>query len=406
MNGDKGYKFNILIQKYQNGELKGSQKALMDEWFDSLDSGEEDSWTASERSALREKIMARLESDPAVPLIRLPVRRRRVPYAAALLLLAIAGSFYFYGRFVNRTPTIDNLHTTVDQHDLPPGGNKATLTLADGRVVELSEVHDGIIIGDDIRYVEGSVVIKGGPKTEDKRAADNRTTQYAVLTIPRGGQYQVVLPDGSKVWLNSASTLRYPMRFTDGKREVELEGEAYFEIASRQNTIGNRIPFLVKTPNQTVEVLGTQFNISAYAEESETKTTLVDGEVRVSSAGSNASDNGRGDVSSLTSHISHLLSPGQESVLTPSGIQIRKANMESAIAWKSGIFHFDDTPFKQMMTQIARWYDIEVVYEGEAPAEVFSGKMSRNVNLGVLLSFLKDSGIDLRIEGNRLIVNN
>lgn len=379
-------KFDILIQKYQNGELKDSERLLMDRWFDSLDSGKQQPWTAEEQEMLCQRIMADIEPEGVKEMQSVPFYRKRwIPYAAAVLLIATIGSLYFLQQRapIVQLPDLSEAQHMVDPQDILPGGNKATLTLADGRTIVLSEAHEGIVIGDgEIRYDDGDALL-----ADD--VADALRGQYATLSIPRGGQYQVVLPDGSKVWLNAASTLKYPLRFADHAREVELEGEAYFEIASRQDVSGKHVPFLVNTPGQTVEVFGTQFNVFAYADEVETRTTLVSGQVRV--------------MVSDTQQAS-LLAPGQESVIHGSGMRIHKANVASAIAWKSGIFHFEETPFPQMLKQIARWYDIDVVYEGSAPNEVFSGKMSRNVNLGVLLKFLKDSGINMRIEGKILTV--
>jgi len=195
------------------------------------------------------------------------------------------------------------------------------------------------------------------------------------------------LADGTKVWLNSASTLRYPSRFDGDERIVEMEGEAYFEVAPFSSKSPR--PFLVKTENQTLKVLGTHFNVSAYADEEETKTTLVEGAVQ---------------IVNLKTKRMNTLKPGEQSIVRSTQTEIYNVNPETAVAWKSGIFHFEDTPFEQMMRQIARWYDIEVNYQGKIPEELFTGKMNRNVNLQVFVNFLKDSGIRSHIEGRRLIV--
>src|SRR5690606_3776846 len=202
-----------------------------------------------------------------------------------------------------------------------------------------------------------------------------------------GGTYQITLSDGTEVWLNAASTLRYPAQFDDAERTVELDGEGYFEVAPSSD--GTAWPFRVKTEQQTVEVLGTHFNVAAYSDEEETRTTLVEGAVR---------------VTNLKANETNRLSPGEQSVLHGDRTEIRQVNPQTAIAWKQGVFHFDHTPFDQMIKQIDRWYDIEVQYHGRIPNEVFSGKMSKHVNLGVFVDFLKDSGISSRIHGRTLIV--
>lgn len=382
MNRDK---FDILIHKYQHGELKGAEKELMDQWFDSLASDESGRWTAKEREALQRKIMAKLDIEKQAVPTRFIAFKKWIPYAAAVFLIATVGSIYlFYSRsHIVQVPMMSETEIGSGHENIGPGRNKATLMLANGTTVTLSEAYGGIVTEEgEIKYEDGNTLF-----AEEQIGTE---IPYATLVIPRGGQYQVVLPDGSKVWLNSSSTLKYPLRFSEGERTVELEGEAYFEVAQRQTLSGERIPFVVTTSHQTVEVLGTTFNVFAYADETETKTTLVSGEVRV--------------VRSDTKQ-SGMLRPGEESVVQgSSGIQVKPTNIDAATAWKSGIFHFDETSSSQMLKQIARWYDIEIVYEGAPPKEVFTGKMSRNVNLGVLLKFLNDSGISLHLEGRKLIV--
>lgn len=382
MNRDK---FDILIYKYQHGELKDAEKKLMDQWFDSLASDENRGWTAEEQEALQRKIMMKIDVAEQPAPVRFIALRKWIPYAAAVLLMATVGGMYlWYPRpSAVQLPMISEMEVGLDQENIRPGTNKATLTLADGTTVALSEAYAGIVTEQGaIKYADGNILF-----AEEQMGAE---IPYATLAIPRGGQYQIVLPDGSKVWLNSASTLKYPLQFDEHERAVELEGEAYFDVAHQHSPSGDRIPFMVTTAHQTVEVLGTTFNVAAYVDEADTKTTLVSGEVRV--------------VRSDTKQSS-MLRPGEESVIYgSSGIQVKPVNVEAATAWKSGIFYFDETSSSQMLKQISRWYNIEIIYEGTPPKEVFTGKMSRNVNLGVLLKFLKDSGINLHLEGEKLIV--
>lgn len=382
-------KFDILIKKYQNGTLKDSERELMDQWFNSLDSEEHYHWTEAEQERLYQSILAETDlnrKSPDYQASNTPMGKKWVPFAAAIVLItSIVGLLYYINNYENGNQlaaTGDALPQPAPEEILP-GTNKATLTLVDGRTVTLSEHYSEIVIGDgEIRYDDGSSLFGGNLQEAE--------STYATLTVPRGGEYQIVLPDGSKVWLNSASTLKYPLQFRKSERLVELEGEAYFDIAHQQNASGERVPFLVKTPAQTVEVLGTKFNIAAYADEQETRTTLVSGQIRVT----------RSDTREI-----NILNPGEQAVISANpGIQIHSANIAAATAWTSGIFYFDETPFQAMMKPISRWYDIEVIYEGVAPDEVFSGKMSRNVNLGILLEFLKDSGINFKIQGKKLIV--
>jgi len=382
MNTDK---FKILIQKYQAGKLNGKQKALLDQWFQTL--GEESNsppWTPAQLESLGKRILTEIQREATTVK---PVRRlipRWLPYVAASLVFVALGTLYYY-TFIPKKPR--QLSLALVQ-DVAPGGNRATLTLADGRVVNLSQSQSGIVIGDGITYLDGSTVFgQGAGSTEQEAQHTGVTTDNLQLTTPKGGTYQITLADGTKVWLNSASTLRYPSRFDGDERIVEMEGEAYFEVAPFSSKSPR--PFLVKTENQTLKVLGTHFNVSAYADEEETKTTLVEGAVQ---------------IVNLKTKRMNTLKPGEQSIVRSTQTEIYNVNPETAVAWKSGIFHFEDTPFEQMMRQIARWYDIEVNYQGKIPEELFTGKMNRNVNLQVFVNFLKDSGIRSHIEGRRLIV--
>jgi len=382
-------KFDILIQKYQNDELAGAEKKLMDQWFDSLESEQSHRWTEGEVEDLKRRIMAVVEKERSAS-IRPIWFKKWLPYAAAILLFVAFGSVYYvyFHQDTVQVPMLSDTHMPLSQEDdVAPGRNRAILTLTDGTTVALSESQEAIVVaGGEIKYENGRPLFD-----KDSRSSEAKIS-FAELSIPRGGQYQITLPDGSKVWLNSASILKYPLQFGDQERVVELEGEAYFEIAAKQTPSGKRVPFRIITAHQSVDVLGTRFNISAYADEADTRTTLVSGQVRVAKSGTDQTA---------------ILKPGEEAVVrSSSDIYTRPANIDAAIAWKSGIFHFDETPFPQMLKQIARWYDIDVVYEGVQPKDVFSGKMSRNVNLQVLVKFLRDSGIRLQIEGKKLIVKN
>ncbi len=368
-------KFKRLIEKYQSGELTGEQRALLDQWFDSIGDTESSHWTPDQLEALGSRVRDRLQTESLATIASPRPFRRWLPYVAAALLLSALGTTYYY----LSSPYKQSLPVTASTQDVEPGGNKATLTLADGQKINLSTEQTGVIIGNEITYADGSSVLNTQQQTLD-------VSKPLSLSTPKGGTYQITLPDGTKVWLNSASTLQYPSRFDKPARIVELEGEAYFEVASSSH---KPRPFRVKTKEQTVEVLGTHFCITAYIDEPETKTTLVEGAVK---------------VFNLKTNRANQLKPGEQSIIRDAETEIRNVNTETVIAWKNGIFYFEETPFEQMMKQIDRWYDIEVFYHGSAPMELFSGKMSKNVNLQVFVDFLKDSGVHSRIKGRQLIV--
>ncbi len=328
---------------------------------------------------------------PYVPRPGAAVRRigRWLPYAAAILIASTVAIWAFFGdRTRNRPPAA----LQVNQTGIMPGGNRATLTLSDGRTIALSSEQQGIVVQDGITYLDGTVVL--GDST-------NSQTHTLALTTPKGGTYQITLPDGSRVWLNAASTLRYPSRFTDHERVVELSGEAFFSIRSQpsalptgQAGIGDqpkaaRLPFRVMTKGQTVEVLGTAFNISAYVDDSETKTTLVEGRVRLEANGA-----------------SLQLAPGEQGVSTKNGLSKHEINTQPYTAWKDGKFAFTGKPFGQAIGEIARWYDLEVVYTDGIPDETLFGGAYRNENLSIILQLLTSHRVDYQLSGKQLIIQN
>ncbi len=350
--------------------------------------------------------------------IRKPRKLTWLPYAAAIIF-ALAVGIYVY-QVSDKQLTVGNLV----EADIQPGGNRATLTLADGRTIALSSEQSGIVVGDDIKYLGGIEVLEQGARSKEQGQHSpfgmengNHNTQYAILTTPKGGTYQLTLADGTKVWLNAASTLKYPERFDDKERVVELEGEAYFEVSYQLSAVSNqllvdgrkqaesrqpiakKVPFLVKTATQTVEVLGTQFNISAYDDDADTKTTLVEGKVHVTA-------DGQGAAIRNTQYA--ILSPGQQSIVNQENIHVNNVDVSGFIGWKSGDFVFNGTELRDAMKQLSRWYDVEVVYEGHIPRTPFYGSISRNYSLTKLLNVLKEGKVNFSIQQhgstNRLIV--
>ncbi|MBC7915351.1 MAG: FecR family protein, partial [Pyrinomonadaceae bacterium] len=218
-----------------------------------------------------------------------------------------------------------------------------------------------------------------------KQSTSNKTEAINTLTIPKGGQYQLVLSDGTKVWLNSASVLRFPVTFTGSQRRVELTGEGYFEVAKNKQQ-----PFIVSANGAMVQVLGTHFNVSAYSDDESVNTTLIEGSVRL-----------------LKEKNAVILMPGQIGITTSANqkIMVEKANLEHTMAWKNGYFLFYDLDLKTIMKQAARWYDIDVEYKGSMGSEQYSGKISKYKDISELLENLKLTGtVNFTIEGRRVIV--
>jgi len=294
--------------------------------------------------------------------------------AAALVFLLI--SFYF----IKDQPDRGNSTVVLTPERILPGSNRATLILADGRTVDLSADKNGIVVKDGIKYADGSTVVTQQP--------DKSAIVQARLSTPRGGQYKITLADGTDVWLNAASTLTYPIEFSGREREVTLEGEAYFEV-----TRDEARPFIVNTAKQRTEVLGTSFNINAYDNETLTKTTLLNGSVRVQASAANPAK-GR------------ILVPNQQSIIgNDENIRIYKVDPAKVVAWKEGIFNFHGLSIDESLKQIERWYDIDIIYQGVKPEGYLGGRMSRGVKLSTFLEFLeKDFHIQSELKEDRTLL--
>lgn len=312
------------------------------------------------------------------------LRSRWIPYAAAAILIAASMVIWFFVDSDSPSTRSLETQTTRVSNDVAPGGNRAVLILDNGSTFNLSENQEGIIIGDNIRYEDGTSIFE----SDHTAPGAEISPQYATLSTPKGGTYHITLSDGTKVWLNAASTLRYPTKFSGTDRVVELDGEAYFSVVPNAN---RPTPFKVLSQGQEVEVLGTEFNVYAYPEEQTTKTTLLEGHVRVHLRSSNASN-------------SYDLIPGQQATNEHSHVRVSEVDVNRYIAWKTGMFYFNQTPFEELMNQIERWYDVDVVYKSGIPKDTFGGKIRRDVSLLTVLELLKASEIDYYVDGNQLII--
>jgi ferric-dicitrate binding protein FerR (iron transport regulator) len=298
--------------------------------------------------------------------------------AAAILLIACLGVFQFWLNRNNSHPIAKNSkHPIID---IAPGGNKATLKLADGTIVTLNDSVNGF----QATQQNVKLVIKNGEITYQSLGQNNEII-YNTITTPRGGQYKLLLDDGTKVWLNAASSIKYPTTFSGDERIVELTGEGYFEVAHDASK-----PFKVLLPGiGRVDAIGTAFNINAYSDERLTKTTLVEGKVKV--AFGNKTD---------------FLIPGQQAQLTPSGklLVLNQVDVDEVVAWKNGQFNFKQMNVENIMRQIGRWYEIEVIYNGPVSQETFSGIVSRNSHLMEVLKIMEEGGVRFKIEGKKINV--
>lgn len=296
-------------------------------------------------------------------------KKKKYPFyylAAAVILIACSVATYmFYFQQSAALPAVSQLH------DADPGSDKAVLLLADGTAIHLDEVDRGILADKD-----GLTIIKSedGLLTVQPSNNQSRLPETHTISTPRGGQYQVLLPDGTKVWLNASSSLSFPSFFGDDERRVTLNGEGYFEVAESNN--GNRPSFFVETASQQIEVLGTHFNVNAYADEKSTNTTLIEGNVRI-----------------ITLQRSTLLKPGQQSQVDPNGsLSVTPIDLETVMAWKNGDFIFVDEDIPSIMRKISRWYNVDVVFMDNLLHETYNAQISREKKLSEVLQILRLSG--------------
>ncbi|MBW7840774.1 MAG: FecR domain-containing protein [Chitinophagaceae bacterium] len=313
-------------------------------------------------------------------------RHRWTRIAAAVIAFTILAGGYWWSMQSRHNPQqlAEANHENQYQNDLEPGGNKAVLTLADGSTIILDSINSGAISTQGnvmvIKLSDGQLSYKVSAQKEA-----GATISYNTITTPKGGQYQLELADGSKVWLNAASSLTFPTAFSGAQRNVKMKGEAYFEVSKDASK-----PFIVSAGEVSVEVLGTEFNVNAYEDEENLKTTLLKGAV-------NVTDNRQ----TIT------LVPGEQARFNHSNHQLKTlkgVDVNSVIAWKNGFFSFNDASLKEVMQQLARWYDVDVVYEGTVKEREFGGKIDRNANASQVLKILEESNVHFRIEGKKIIV--
>lgn len=317
--------------------------------------------------------------------------------AAAAVILLIAGATYWFTTKNTTAQPAPVATKTTTPIDAAPGGNHATLTLANGSVIVLDQAKEG-----DLAHQGGARIVKpdSGQLVYYPATAASASVEYNTISTPRAGQFHIILPDGTHVWLNAASSLRFPTAFSGKTREVQLSGEGYFEVAHDAAK-----PFITTIPAATaggrgerVEVLGTHFNINAYNDESDIKTTLLEGSVKIG----NARQVGAG-------WQSVILKPGQQAILSQSSqasqsISVQTADIQKVIAWKNGFFEFNDLSLPAIMRQISRWYDVDVSLQASYPDKRFGGRISRKLNLASIVSMLETYGVHFKMENNKLIV--
>jgi transmembrane sensor len=359
-------------EQYLNGKATEKEKAMLEAWYLELGEGAAD--VPEERiRAIQEEIFQKLPGNGGT---KFPTGILLAAAAIAVIMVSLILEVVFHKR------DMIVQHVT---HDIPSGGNRAMLTLSNGQKIDLTHAANG-----SVAVQQGTRVLKNraGLLVYDDSAGPGAKGEARenTVTTPVGGTWQLCLPDGTRVWLNNSSSLTYPSHFRgQSERMVTLTGEAYFEVAKDK-----RHPFIVQSGGQEVKVLGTHFDINAFADEHVVRTTLLEGLVTVSAA---------------DKKLTQKLFPGSQSLLQGGSLKLTRANIEQVVAWKNGYFRFDNTPIEQVMRELARWYDIDVRFDGPLPTEKLNGRISRSKNISKVLNALAATKtVHFKIEGRRVTV--
>lgn len=385
--------FIRLLQKYRQGMATEEEKKFIETYYNLFETepGLENLLNQEKRERLKEIIKEgvweRVIKDESV---NVKVRNLfpRIAKIAAACVLIIAGGVFMYLKTHHKKAGPDMLAKVQQPDEIRPGGNKAVLTLSNGKKIVLDNAAKGSLARQgavDIRKQDSGELVY---QHTSSGAAEAKEDLYNIISTPLGGEYRIVLADGTKIWLNAGSSLRYPIAFNGRERRVTLNGEAYFEVARQKDQ-----PFTVEAGKEKIQVLGTSFNVKAYEEEKNIKTTLAEGAVKIT-----------------TAQESRLLRPGEQASLdqTNARLQVSQADMEEVLAWKNGLFLFDHSNIKTIMQEVARWYDVVIQYKTHnLENENYSGIVSRYSNVSELLKRLEMTGtVHFKIEGRIITVMN
>ncbi len=376
-------KIEDLVQKYLNGTSTAEERESLDSWYRSqlANSNEWEAELPDEIQLVKEK-MFNVIKEHIVP----NHSHKFIPHfyryvAAASVIMVIAASTFF---FYKSTQIISSDSAAIERVVIAPGKNGAILTLGDGMKIILDNhaltLMDKANMNGIYKYSDSLLEYKNLFHKAPKSIVTN------TLTTPHGNKFTLVLSDGTRVFMNAGSTLQYPEVFNGSERIVKLTGEAYFEVAHNKKS-----PFKVQVRDQIIEDIGTSFNVSAYEDESFISVTLVEGSVKI--------EKDKNQV---------VIRPGQN-VLTSesnSAISVKPANLESDLAWRSDLFHFENVQLPEVLKQIARWYNLEIEYEGSIPTKTINGEIYRNINGAQILTILKNLGVNFKLDGNKLIIEN
>ena len=386
-----------MLDRYLKNQANTKEKEKLDEFFEENSNSIEASKSIENVSKLEDKIFNYIQFG-----IKEQVKKEstlnRMPYlqvaASILVIFLFSTTIYFYRSSLASKSQLPIAQSVAKLEDKQPAKNIAILTLGNNSQIVLDEASSGEIAQ------EGGVSILKTDKGElvykirnSNKLSTNDLNKYNTISTPMGGKFKVILPDGSLVLLNAASTLKYPVHFDEKLRKVSFTGEAYFEIAKLEDKRKKRVPFYVYSNDQIVEVLGTHFNINSYDNEEYSKTTLLEGSVKI--------------INEKSAAPAKILKPGQQAVIKRGDVQtkIMIADEAQALAWKDGYFLFKNTNIKDVVNEVERWYNVDIQYEDEMEFENITGYISRNVKISSVLKMLQLSGIvNYEISGSKIII--
>jgi transmembrane sensor len=382
-----------LLKKWKEGSLTSEERSILESWYLSLAKEQDQQLDATVLERFYEATANESFGENPQAKKKGFVRKLATYSAAASVLLMMV---FYFSKPQWKT---NEEKPVITLTDIAPGDNRAMLTLADGSKITLDHAAEGEIVKEGktsvVKTGNGQIIYRDLPKN----IKEQKTILTNTLTTPKAGHYQVTLSDGTKVWLNAASSIRFPTTFNSNERLIEVVGEVYLEVKKWKHN-GRNIPFKVKAGSQMVEVLGTRFNINSYVDEGKIKTTLLEGSIQVHIDGSK--DKGV------------LLKPGEQAQLVYTGasqtqsskqsFKVSDVDLTSVVAWKEGFFHFNNIGLPELMRQISRWYDMEVVYEGVSKEYEFVGEIERGAKLSKVLTILESGGVNFRVEGRKIIV--
>lgn len=379
-----------LLRRYRLGECSEEESRTIEEWYASLENNSDWEWSEEDKNAFKSMLRSRILSEVARERTHISAARKirmRWQVAAAAVVFVIASiaayTLFFRGEKQPLIAQTSGRDTLLAVHDVLPGKTGAILTLGNGSKISLDSTQNGKLATQGAT----SILNNNGTLRYSEAVNTGGIQAYNTITTPKGREYAVILSDGTRVWLNAASSVHYPVTFFESAvRTVEMSGEAYFEVAEKINRTGEKVPFVVRIKHENgekeeVQVLGTHFNVNAYDEEPGTAVTLLEGAVRVTKAGLQPV----------------LIQPGQQAQISKYISVEKNADIESVMAWKNGRFLFRRAGIQTIMRQAARWYDIEINYPGKVPDDTLSGGISKNVKLSEFLKILEYSEINVTI---------